>query len=90
MTVFYFFLFFTHINLCYPFIRKRKFFKHNFRKRSANSCNSITNLHTSTLSVNAERQTDPFTELRSSFDVIRGPLLICKSCSARIWDLTNG
>lgn len=31
-----------------------------------------------------------FTELSTVFDVICDPLLICKPCSARMWDLTNG
>lgn len=76
--------------MCYPCIHKRKTFLHGFRKRNVYPCNSATNLHALTFSVNAERKTDLFTELSTAFDVICDPLLICKPCSARIWDLTNG
>jgi len=57
-------------------------------KGSVYSCNSATNLHPLTLY--DERKTYLFTDLNTAFDVISDPLLICKPCSARMWDLANG
>jgi hypothetical protein len=84
------FLFVTYSRLCYTFIRKRKSFQHACRKPNISSYNMVTHVHALTRSVNAERQTDPFSELSSAFVVICDPLLICNSCSAKMWDLTNG
>jgi hypothetical protein len=86
--IFQFLLFVTHSHLCYPFVRNRKTFLHGFRKHSVYSYNSATNFHPLTLY--AERKNVLFTDLSTAFDVICDPVLICKPCSARMWDLANG